>query len=164
MPKEPHSDRKNGAEERKIPRTLDERQVEDQDVPELEERESGHTPLWYEQEAPPAYLVRDEEIVGTDQVAQVALASRPEREDLPYEGLVTAGELIMCAIAFSAILWLTWWTFEYLSDLLYPVEMLADYRLLISFIISGVMAALIWLANRAKRLNRAKHLRGELKT
>lgn len=163
MPEEPYPEQKSGAGDQKAPRTLDEQQVEGQDISGPEEQDLGHAPLWFEQEAPPTYLARDEEVVA-EQDRQATLASRPEREDLPYEGLITAGELIMCAIAFSATLWLTWWTFEYLSDLLYPVEMLADYRLLISFIISGVMTALIWLAKRAKRLNKAKHLRGALRT
>lgn len=76
----------------------------------------------------------------------------------------TGGSNLWAHLIFSMVLWFTWWAFDYLSDLLYPVEMLVDYRPLISFIISGVMAALIWLAKRAKRLSRAKHLRGELKT
>lgn len=163
MPEEPYPEQKSGAGDQKAPRTLDERQVEGQDISGPEEQDLGHAPLWFEQEAPPTYLARYEEVVA-EQDRQATLASRPEREDLTYEGLITAGELTLCALIFSMVLWFTWWAFDYLSDLLYPVEMLVDYRPLISFIISGVMAALIWLAKRAKRLSRAKHLRGELKT
>lgn len=163
MPTEPCPERKNDAEDQKIPRTLDERQIEE-DVPELEERESGHAPLWYEQEVPPAYLMRDEEIVRTDQVAQVVLARRPERDDLPYEGLVTAGEFILCAIVFSTTLWLTWWAFGHFTDLLGTAKVLAEHRMSASPVTSLMVSALIWLTNRAKRLSRARHLRGELKT
>ena len=164
MPEEPCPEQKDGAGNQKAPRTLDERRAEDQDIPESEEPDSNHVPLWFEQKVSRARLVRHEETVGTEQAERSTLASRPARGDLPYEGLMTVGELLLCMFVFSTILWLTWWAFGYLGDLLYPVEILADYRLLISFIISGVMAALIWLTNRAKRLNRAKHLRGELKT
>lgn len=80
MPEEPYPEQESGAGDQKASRTLDERQVGDQDVSELEERESGHAPLWYEQEVPPAYLMRDEEIVGTEEAGQVDLASRPVRD------------------------------------------------------------------------------------
>lgn len=164
MPEEPCSEQKNGAGNQKAPRTLDERRAEDQDIPEPEEPDSNHVPLWFEQEAPPKIVVRDEEIAGTEKAGRDVPANRPARGDLPYEGLMTVGELLLCVVVFSTILWLTWGAVGYLSGLLYPVEILADYCLLISFVISGVVAALIWLTNRAKRLNRAKHLRGELKT
>ena len=163
MPEEPCPEQKSGAGNQKAPRTLDERQIEGRDIPESEKPDLNHVPLWFEQEPPPAYLARHEESVAK-QSRQATLVHRTARDDLPYEGLITAGELIMSAVIFCTILWLTWWAFGYLGDLFYPVEVLADYRLLISLIISGVMAALIWLTNRAKRLNRAKHLRGELKT
>lgn len=86
------------------------------------------------------------------------------RQDLPPENLVIPGELVLAAITATAVFCLLYWALGGLAGMVYLPHVLLDHRLPISLLASSAAGTLLWSISRAKRIAKARHLRGELPT
>lgn len=86
------------------------------------------------------------------------------RQKLPPVGLITPGELVLAMTAACAVFFALWWVLGGLAVEIGLPQVLVARRWLIALAVGAGIGTSLWIARRAKRINRAKHLRGELPT
>lgn len=161
---------------REAARTLDEQQAEatpepTQALPEPEgpasPEETRERHQEKESEEPTAAELSPEVSAGSATV----VSSNPaepvgyhRQGNLPPGCLVTPGEFVLAVAAAAAVFFALRWTLGRLADEIAVPQAVAAHPSLIALAVGAGIGASLWSARRAKRINRAKHLRGELPT
>lgn len=86
------------------------------------------------------------------------------RENSPPERIVTPGEFVLALAVTAAVFLALRWILERLAAEIVLPQAVAAHPSLVALAIGAGVGTRLWGARRAKRINGAKHLRGELPT
>lgn len=160
--------------DRSAPRTLDEEQAVGgpestrQLVPERRERLAEVTKEYREEELKRERLDTTLRPGGKATFKKAANETRSSvsfpRGDLPSENLFTIDELVLVFAVVSVLFFSLRWVIGRLAEELALPQAVLVHPSLLALTVALVVGTGLWAARRTKRLNKVKHLRGEMPT